>query len=57
MVDTAIANCVFAVQSAFHSGLGASPGSLASIQQRQHDSQHSFNCRLVADTAKEAVPY
>jgi hypothetical protein len=29
MVDTALANCVFAVQSTFHSGLGASPGSLA----------------------------
>jgi hypothetical protein len=29
MVDTALANCLFAVRYSFHIGLGASPGSLA----------------------------
>lgn len=29
MVDTALANCLFALRSSFHSGLGSSPGSLA----------------------------
>jgi len=65
MVDTALANCVYATRATFHSGLNASPGSLAFSRDMvldipvvadwitiQQDRQQLIDQRLIAANRK-----